>query len=208
MTESHRTAAPFLSFPNPVDEVSARLVAGGALAIAGAFVLTGWAWLVVVLAYGFVARVLAGPRLSPLGLIVTRVLRPGLPIAPRPVPGPPKRFAQGIGATLSTLALVLTLVGAGTGARVVAALIVGAAALESLAGFCVGCAVFRVLMRRGVIPASVCEACNDVSLRVAERGPSTVAGRASQVALPHEREPAAAIAQRRLGRLEGAGKEA
>jgi hypothetical protein len=168
-------AAPFLSFPNPVDEVSARLVAGGALLIAASFVLTGWMPLVVVLAYGFVARVLAGPRLSPLALLVTRVLRPLLPLAPRPVPGPPKRFAQGIGATLSTLALVLALVAADRDARVVAALIVGAAALESLAGFCVGCAIFGVLMRRGVIPASVCQACNDLSLRVRERGPSTVA---------------------------------
>jgi hypothetical protein len=91
------------------------------------------------------------------------------------VPGPPKRFAQTIGAVLSTLALVLALMGADTGARVVAALIVGAAALESLAGFCVGCAIFAVLMRRGVIPASVCETCNDISLRVREGGPETVA---------------------------------
>jgi hypothetical protein len=121
--------------------VSARLVAGGALLIAGSFVLAGWTALVVVLAYGFVARVLAGPRLSPLGLLVTSVLRPRLPIsrAPRrPVPGPPKRFAQGIEATLSTLALVLALVGAGTGARVAAALIVGAA----------GAGVARQLLRR------------------------------------------------------------
>jgi hypothetical protein len=47
--------------------VSVRLVAGGALPIAGSFVLAGWTALVVVLAYGFVARVLAGPRLSPRG---------------------------------------------------------------------------------------------------------------------------------------------
>src|SRR5205085_3871615 len=90
------------SFPNPVDEVSARLVAGGVLLLATSFVVTGWTPLVVVLAYGFVARVLAGPRLSPLGLLVTRGLRPRLPLAPRPVPGPPKRFAQAIGALLST----------------------------------------------------------------------------------------------------------
>jgi Domain of unknown function (DUF4395) len=177
-------AAPFLSFPNPVDEVSARLVAGGALLIAGSFVLTGWTPLVVVLAYGFVARVLAGPRLSPLGLLVTRVLRPRLPLAARPAPGPPKQFAQGIGATLSTLALVLAFVATNTDARVVAALIVGAAALESLVGFCVGCAIFGVLMRRGVIPASVCQACNDISLRVRQRGPSTLTQPASQVAPP------------------------
>ena len=155
----------FPSFPNPVDEVSARLVAGGVLLLAGAYVVTGWLPLVAVLAYGFVARVLAGPRFSPLGLLVTRGLRPRLPVAARPVPGPPKRFAQGIGAVLSSLALVLALVGAGPGARVVVGLVVVAASLESVVGYCIGCAIFGRLMRRGVIPESVCEACNDISLR-------------------------------------------
>ncbi len=155
----------FPSFPNPVDEVSARLVAGGVVLLAGAFVVTGRFPLVLALAYGFVARVLAGPRFSPLGLLVTRGLRPRLRLTPRPVPGPPKRFAQGIGATLSALALALVLAGAGPGARVVVALVVAAATLESAAGYCIGCAIFAALMRRGVLPESVCEACNDISLR-------------------------------------------
>ena len=155
----------FPAFPNPVDEVSARLVAGGVVLLSAAYVVTGWTPLVAVLAYGFVARVLAGPRFSPLGLVVTRGLRPRLPLAPRPVPGPPKRFAQGIGATLSSFALVLAVLDAGPGARGVVALVVVAATLESVVGYCVGCAVFGVLMRRGVVPNSVCVACNDISLR-------------------------------------------
>jgi len=155
----------FPSFPNPVDEVSARLVAGGVVLLAAAFVVTGRVPLVVVLAYGFVARVLAGPRFSPLALLVTRGLRPRLPLTPRPVPGPPKRFAQGIGAVLSSLALALALGGAVPGARAVVALVVVAATLESAAGFCIGCTIFAALMRRGVIPESVCEACNDIRLR-------------------------------------------
>ncbi len=155
----------FPAFPNPVDEVSARLVAGGVVLLAASYVATGWLPLVVALAYGFAARVLAGPRFSPLGLLVTRALRPRLPLTPRLVPGPPKRFAQGIGAALSSLALVLAVVGADTGARVVVALVVVAASLEAFAGFCVGCTIFGVLMRRGVIPAAVCEACNDISVR-------------------------------------------
>ncbi len=63
-----------LSFPNPVDEVSARLVAGGAVVLSAAYVVTGWTPLVALLAYGFVARVLTGPTLSPLGQLVTRVV--------------------------------------------------------------------------------------------------------------------------------------
>jgi Domain of unknown function (DUF4395) len=136
--------------------------------LATSFALTAWTPLVAVLAYGFAVRVLAGPRLSPLGLLVTRGVRPRLPLAPRPVPGPPKRFAQGIGALLSTLALLLVLAADSTGARVVVALIIGAAALESLAGFCVGCAIFGFLMRRGIVPESVCETCNDITLRQRE----------------------------------------
>jgi len=44
-------------------------------------------------------------------------------------------------------------------------LIVGlvvAASLEAFAGVCLGCIVFGYLMRWGIIPASVCESCNDL----------------------------------------------
>ena len=73
-------------------------------------------WLTLFLAYGFLARVLTGPTLSPLGQLVTRVGTPRLGLEPRPVPGPPKRFAQGIGATLSVTAAVLALRVRGAGA--------------------------------------------------------------------------------------------
>src|SRR5581483_7716301 len=95
------------SFPNPVNEVSARLVAAGVVVMTALVLALGWHWLLVPLAYGFLARVLTGPTLSPLGQLVTRVIVPRLPVAPKWVPGPPKRFAQGIGATITTTALVL-----------------------------------------------------------------------------------------------------
>ena len=94
------------SFPNPVNEVAARLVAAGVVVMAVAVVL-GQTWILLPLAYGFVARVAAGPRYSPLGLLVTRVAVPRLGAAPRNVPGPPKRFAQGMGAVITVAALVL-----------------------------------------------------------------------------------------------------
>ncbi|MCA9822940.1 MAG: DUF4395 domain-containing protein, partial [Dehalococcoidia bacterium] len=86
-----------LEFPDPVNEVAARLVAGGVAVLCAALLLTQTPWLVALLAAGFLARVLSGPRISPLALFVTRVLIPRLPLAERPTPGPPKRFAQGIG---------------------------------------------------------------------------------------------------------------
>jgi len=97
------------SFPNPVNEKAARVVGGVVLATAFAILATDAYGLLIPLAYGFLARVLTGPTLSPLGWIAQNVIAPALG-EKKPVPGPPKRFAQGIGALISTAALVLALV--------------------------------------------------------------------------------------------------
>jgi hypothetical protein len=165
---SERGPRGLFSFPNPVDEVSARLVAGGVVVMCAATLAFDQRWIIVVLAYGFVARVFTGPTLSPLGLLVTRVLRPALPIAAKPVPGPPKRFAQGIGAVLTGAALVLAFgLEEATAARVCVALVLVAATLESVFALCLGCRVFALLMQVGLIPASVCEECDDIWRRAA-----------------------------------------
>jgi hypothetical protein len=151
------------AFPDPVNEVSARLVAGGVVVLALATIAFDLPWLTLVLAYGFLARVLTGPTLSPLGQLVTRVVTPRLGIAARPVPGPPKRFAQGIGLLFTTTAAVLALgLGQRGAAYVVLALLVGAASLEAFLGVCLGCRIFARLVRAGVIPESVCERCADL----------------------------------------------
>jgi hypothetical protein len=156
-------------FPNPVNEVSARLVATGVVLLASATIVFELRWLTVLLAYGFVARVLTGPTLSPLGQLVTRVITPALDREPKLVPGPPKRFAQGIGAAFTITAAVLTYGFDSFGAaQVVLGLLVVAASLEAFAGYCLGCKVFALLMRAGVIPADVCEACNDIWSRQPE----------------------------------------
>jgi len=154
------------AFPNPVNETSARIVAGGAVAMSVAFVLTGNGWVLAALTYGFIARVLSGPTLSPLGRLATQVLTPRIRAQHRFVPGPPKRFAQGIGAAMSSAASVLYVQDAVTAARVVIAGLAVAAFLEAAFALCLGCKIFSVLMRIGVIPASVCEECNDISSRL------------------------------------------
>ena len=154
------------SFPDPVNEVSARLVAGGVVAMSVFAVVAGWQWLLVVIAYGFIARALTGPTLSPLGQLVTRVITPRLAVDRRPVPGPPKRFAQAIGVVFSVTAAVLSIgFGLTTAADVVLGLLVVAATLESVFGLCLGCKAFAGLMRLGVIPDEVCERCNTLSFR-------------------------------------------
>lgn len=157
--------SPLFSFPDPVNEVAARTVAGGVVVLCLATIVFRQPWLLAILAYGFVARVLTGPTLSPWGQLVTRVVVPRLGVAPRFVPGPPKRFAQGIGATLSVTALVVYLVvGSWTAPLVLVAMIAAAATLESVFAYCLGCKAFALLMRFGVIPETVCERCNDISL--------------------------------------------
>ena len=154
------------SFPNPVNDVAARTVATGVVLMALAVAVLGWGWVLIPLTYGFIARVLTGPTLSPLGSFATRVVAPRLPQHAKYVPGPPKRFAQAIGVVFSVTASVLWLTGATGASRIVVALLAGAAFLEAALGFCLGCRIFAVLMRIGVIPESVCEECNDLSLRI------------------------------------------
>ncbi len=147
------------SFPNPVNEMAARMVAGMVVVMVLAITLAEQWWVLFLLAYGFLARVSTGPKLSPAALLATRVLAPMLRLH-KPVPGPPKRFAQGIGFVFSTTALVLYFVaGSAVAAKVVLAVLGLFAALESGVGFCAGCFVFGYLMRWGIIPESVCREC-------------------------------------------------
>jgi hypothetical protein len=163
MTGRRGRAASVFSFPNPVDEVSARLVAGGVVVLSALALVTGWSWLVGLIALGFIARVLSGPTLSPLGQLMTRVVRPRLRVAPRYVAGPPKRFAQAIGAVFTTSAAVLAL---GFDQQLVVQLLLAcmivAATLESVFAICLGCKAFAVLMRVGLVPDEVCERCNNL----------------------------------------------
>jgi hypothetical protein len=159
----HRTVSWLLEFPNPVNEVTARTTAAGVVVLAALALVLQQQWLSVVLAAGFLLRVMAGPRLSPLALLSSRVIVPRLPWGPRMVAGPPKRFAQAVGLTFSLAAALLFYVFGSSvaGYAVLGALLV-AATLESALGLCLGCRAFALLMRAGVIPPEVCERCNDI----------------------------------------------
>jgi len=154
--------AEVFSFPNPVNEKAARTVALVVMVLAALTLATSWYWLLIVLAYGFLARVLTGPTLSPLGRLVSSVIAPRLG-AERPVPGLPKRFAQAMGATM-TIAAAIAVFGFGADgvADVLLAMLIVAAGLESILGFCLGCQVFGLLMRAGLIPSEVCVECADI----------------------------------------------
>ena len=164
-----------LSFPSPVNDKAARVVAAGVLTMCALTLATGWHWLLAFVAAGFVLRVLAGPSLSPLALLATRVVAPRLG-EPRYVPGPPKRFAQAMGAAMTGAAAVLALaLDAPAGADALLVATIAAASLEAGLGFCVGCRLFAALMRLGIIPERVCAECADIWLRTgaARAGPTS-----------------------------------
>jgi hypothetical protein len=157
----------FFSFPNPVNDAAARTVAIGVFTMAVVALATNTAWLLIPLTYGFVARVAAGPKISPLGQFAVRVAAPRLSAWQRSVPGPPKRFAQAMGLTF-TAATTIVWLSAGWGdARWILIPLIFAAALEGFLGYCLGCTVFGWLMRRGVIPEAICVECADLARRYA-----------------------------------------
>src|ERR1700733_7151702 len=125
-------SSSFFSFPNPVNEVTARVTAGGVVLLAVLAIALQLPWLAIVLAAGVLLRGLGGPRFDPLALLASRVIAPRLPFRPKPVAGPPKRFAQAIGLTFSLAAVVLLYAfGLDTAAYAVLGALVVAAVLES-----------------------------------------------------------------------------
>jgi hypothetical protein len=170
-----RNMTEFFSFPNPVNEKAARVVAGVVVLLSVVTLATSWYWLLAVIAYGFVARVLTGPTLSPLGRFAMNVAAPRLG-PPKPVAGPPKRFAQGMGATMTVAGAILAL---GFGLHQVAdgllvAMII-AAGLEAFFAVCLGCQIFALLMRVGLIPQAVCVDCANIWARSGSGTPSPTA---------------------------------
>ena len=155
----------FFSFPNPVDNAAARTVGIGVVVMSVLAFTTGWAWLLIPLTYGFAARVAAGPKISPLGTFAVRVAAPRLKAWRGSVPGPPKRFAQTMGLAFSLAALITWLSAGWLDARWILLPLIVAAGLEGFAGYCLGCTIFGWLIRRGVIPESICAECGDLTER-------------------------------------------
>jgi hypothetical protein len=156
-----------LSFPDPVNETSARLVAAGVVAQAIVFLVVREWWVLVPLTYGFLARVATGPTLSPLGQFVTRIATPAVEqrlrrrrpgFGSRQVPGRPKRFAQAIGLAFTAAASLAWALGAPGVALVLAGLLAVAATLEAAFAICLGCIAYSAIWG--------CADCNDISDRL------------------------------------------
>lgn len=147
------------SFPDPVNDYAARFVAAMVVILTISFLATANIWVLIFILYGFLARVLTGPTLSPIGLIATKILVPLFGNPEKLVPGPPKRFAQAIGLVFSAAALIALLFSEISVTRYLIGILGFFASLEAFIGFCTGCYVFGWLIRFRLIPESVCESC-------------------------------------------------
>ena len=174
MTSVTQQEPKFFSFPHPMNSSVARVVAAGVVIMAVATILLDQPWITLVLSFGFIARVAAGPRISPLAILASKVIVPKFGLPYRPVAGPPKRFAAAMGIGFSVSAAVLAL---GFGLHGIAYIVLGglifAATLEAVFGFCLGCRIFGILMALNIIPESICEDCANFdqrAKRMAARG--------------------------------------
>ncbi|HEY2557326.1 MAG TPA: DUF4395 domain-containing protein [Diaminobutyricibacter sp.] len=99
----------------------------------------------------------AGIKRHPYGALFRRLVRPRLaPPTEREDPAPPT-FAQGVGFVITALGLLLALFGVPYAVVIAAGLAFVAAFLNSVFGYCLGCQIYLLLVRVGVIrrtPAS------------------------------------------------------
>ncbi len=96
----------------------------------------------------------AGIQRHPYGVLFRALVRPRLaPPAEREDPAPPT-FAQGVGFVITALGLVLAALGVPYAVVVAAGLAFVAAFLNSVFGYCLGCQIYLLLVRAGVIHRS------------------------------------------------------
>ena len=117
----------------------------GARALEPGFILLAIAW--IAFAFGTIG----GVSRSPFSWLFRTLVKPRLSPPTELEDSRPPRFAQGIGVVLATVGLVLQLVGVPYGLVVAAALIVIASFLNAFVGLCLGCQLYLLLVRAGVL---------------------------------------------------------
>lgn len=93
----------------------------------------------------------AGIRRHPYGALFRRLVRPRLAPPAELEDAAPPTFAQGVGLVVTGLGLLLHLVGVPLVLPIAAALAFVAAFLNSVFGYCLGCQIYLLLVRAGVV---------------------------------------------------------
>jgi hypothetical protein len=103
-----------------------------------------WSWLPVVVAFGLILLGMAGPRYSPVAYLFRYFSRPPAELEP----AAPPRFAQALAAAALAVALALIAAGLETAGMVLVGLVAAMALFSAITGYCVGCEIYRALLRR------------------------------------------------------------
>lgn len=106
--------------------------------------------LLLVIAALFVWGV-ASPRTAPWGVLYRRVVQPRLAPATEFEDPRPPRFAQGVGLFVTGVGLLLHLAGVPWALPIAAAMAFVAAFLNAVFGLCLGCQLYLLLQRAGLV---------------------------------------------------------
>jgi uncharacterized membrane protein len=107
--------------------------------------------LLAVQAVVFLVAAIVGAARHPYGFVFKRLIRPRL-AAPTELEDPaPPTFSQGVGFVVVVLGIVLQLLGVPYAVVVAAAAAFIVAFLNSVFGYCVGCQIYLLLARVGII---------------------------------------------------------
>jgi hypothetical protein len=152
------TAMPTKAKPAGIDPRSPRFGAGITavlllvdifLALTGATIAAAVLLLVIALLFAWGA--FAGVRRHPYGVLYRVAVRPRLaPPTELEDPAPPT-FAQGVGLVVTGLGLVVFAFGVPAALPIAAALAFVAAFLNAVFGYCLGCQIYLLLVRAGLI---------------------------------------------------------
>ncbi|MBL3686549.1 DUF4395 domain-containing protein [Leucobacter zeae] len=109
------------------------------------------ALILLVLFALFVWGAAAGVRRHPFGVLFARVIRPRLAPPAELEPEAPPTFAQGVGAAVTGIGLLLHLAGVPWALPIAVSAAFIAAFLNAAFGFCLGCELYLILRRLGAI---------------------------------------------------------
>ncbi|MGJ7441134.1 DUF4395 domain-containing protein [Aquipuribacter sp. MA13-6] len=140
-------ATPGSRPPGAIDPRGPRFAAVMTSLVLAAVVVTGAWWLLALQALLFATTVALGPGRGPWGVLFRTLVRPRLapptwwedPAAPR--------FAQLVGLLVVGVGLLLAALGVPGAVVASAAVALFAAGLNAVFGICLGCAVYRFLLR-------------------------------------------------------------